>query len=68
MTTVRRRASARAMTSDVRRAAEEAEQNRQQQSAQQHLHGDKVQGERDDMQQLQQPYRRRQGNWVYSGK
>ena len=52
----------------VRRAAEEAEKNRQQQSAQQHLHGDKVQGERHDMKQFQQPYWRRQGNRVYSGK
>src|ERR1035438_5856370 len=45
-----------------------SEQDRQQESAQQHLHGDEVQSKRDDMQQFQKPYRRRQGNWINSGK
>ena len=52
----------------LRRAAEEAEQDGEKQSAQEHFHGDKVQCQRDDMEQLEQPYRSRQRNWVDSGK
>jgi hypothetical protein len=52
----------------MRRIAEKAEHDCNQQSTQQHLYRNKVQPQRHDMQQLDQPYGRWQRNGIYSRK
>ena len=47
---------------------EEAEQDGEKQTAEEHFNGDKVQGQSDDMEELEQPYRGWQRDWIDSGK
>ena len=64
---VSRRAKALRGRVRVRRRAEQAEQNRQQQPAQQHLHSHKMQRQRNHVQQLHQPHGSRQRNGIHCG-
>lgn len=52
----------------MRRITEEAEQDRDQQATQQHLHCDKMQRQGHDMEKFDEPYRGRQGNGIYNRK
>jgi hypothetical protein len=67
ITTVSRRANARAVTVASGDLLNKTEQNRQKQSAQKHFNRNKMQCKRNDMQQLEQPDRGRQRNWIDSG-